>query len=111
MAVFRELRRRARQIAPPVLAACLLSYFAYHAIQGDRGLLAWLQLRQELAEAKAEAARLDERRARLEQRVSLLRADSLDPDLLDERAHALLGYGRPDEYVILLPEGERGGAQ
>lgn len=111
MAVFRELRRRARQIAPPVLAACLLSYFAYHAIQGDRGLLAWLQLRQELVEAKTEAARLDERRARLEQRVSLLRADSLDPDLLDERAHALLGYGRPDEYVILLPEGERGGAQ
>jgi len=104
MAVLRELRRRARQIAPPVLAACVLSYFAYHAIQGDRGLLAWLQLRQDLAAAQAEEARLTQERARLEQHVSLLRPESLDSDLLDEQAHALLGYGRPDEYVILLPE-------
>jgi cell division protein FtsB len=111
MAVLRELRRRARHIAPPVLAACVLSYFAYHAIQGDRGLLAWLQLRQDLAEAQAEDARLTSERARLEQRVSLLRAESLDPDLLDERAHALLGYGRPDEYVLLRPDRARRGPE
>jgi len=107
MAVLRELRRRARHIAPPVLAACVLSYFAYHAVQGDRGLLAWLQLRQDLAAAKAEETQLAQEHARLEQRVGLLRSDSLDADLLDQQAHALLGYGRPDEYVILLPEAER----
>ena len=33
--------------------------------------------------------------------------DNLDPDLLEERANLLLGYGRDDDLVILLP-GRRG---
>lgn len=105
MAVLRELRAKARHIAPPVVGFCLVGYFAYHAVQGERGLLAWLRLKQELAQASASEARLAAERARLERRVNLLRPDRLDPDLLDERAHALLNYGRSDEFVILLPEG------
>lgn len=106
MAIVREIRKRARQVAPPVLGACLVAYFAYHAIQGERGFLAWLSLRQELAQARADAAQLAREHERLERRVELLRPDSLDLDLLDERAHELLGYGRPDELIILLPEDE-----
>jgi cell division protein FtsB len=104
MALLREIRARARQITPPVLAACVVAYFGYHALHGERGFLAWRELRQDLAAAQTSAARLAEERARLELRVGLLRPDNLDPDLLEERANALLGYGHQDDLIILLPD-------
>ena len=36
MILLSEVRKRARHIAGPVLGACVFSYFAYHAVQGDR---------------------------------------------------------------------------
>lgn len=105
MAVFREIKNRARLIAAPVVIFCLVAYFGYHAIQGERGLLAWLSVKQELTQARATQTALTETRADLERRVTLLRPDSLDRDMLDERAHAILNYGREDEVIILLPQG------
>ncbi|MEX2009167.1 MAG: septum formation initiator family protein [Dongiaceae bacterium] len=102
MAVLRELRRRARQIAPPVLGACLVAYFAYHAVQGDRGIIAWLVLNQQIREAETVAAAGAAERATLEHRVALLGPAGLDPDLLDERARIMLGLVQGDELVILL---------
>ena len=99
-----EIRRRARTIVPQVVLACTLGYFAYHTTQGERGLLAWLHLEKELRVAESEAAVLAAERRRLEHRVRLLRPDSLDPDMLEERARVLLNYGRDDEVMILLPE-------
>jgi cell division protein FtsB len=48
-----------------------------------------------LTELKAE-------RAHWERRVSLLRADRIDPDMLDERARALVGYADPRDLTRLL---------
>lgn len=106
MAVVREIRARARQILPPVLAACVMGYFAYHSIQGERGFLALQQVKRDLAEARIKEAELAAERARLERRVKLLRPDGLDPDLLSERARLLLNYGLEGEYVVLLPRAE-----
>ena len=104
MTVFREIRRRARQVAPQVLLASTLAYFGYHAVEGDRGVLARIRLEQDLAEARDVRATLGAERARLEHRVTLLRPDSLDPDLLEERAREVLNLGFPDDFVILLPK-------
>ncbi|RMD62910.1 MAG: septum formation initiator family protein [Alphaproteobacteria bacterium] len=104
MGVFHELRIKARHIALPVVAACLVGYFVYHLVEGERGLRTWLRLQQKLAAAEASEADLARARARLERRVALLRPDSLDLDLLDERAHDVLNYGRADELIIFLPE-------
>ena len=106
MAVLRELRAKSRQILPPVLAACVMGYFAYHSIQGERGYRALLQVRQDLAEARVQEARLAADLERLERRVGLLQPDGLDPDMLGERARLLLNYGLEDEYVILLPKAQ-----
>jgi cell division protein FtsB len=103
MAIIREIRVRARQIAPQVLAACLVAYFAFHAVNGDRGFNAWVHLKQELERAHAVRAELRQERASLERRVGLLQPDHLDPDMLEERARLLLNYGRPDDYMVLLP--------
>ena len=104
MAMLSEIRRRARHIVPQVVLACTLGYFAYHATQGERGLLAWLQLDKELRVAQSEAVVLAGERRQLERRVRLLRPDGLDPDMLEERARALLNYGRDDELIILFYE-------
>jgi cell division protein FtsB len=104
MAMVREIRRRARQIAPQVLFACTVGYFAYHAVQGERGLNAYMQMQQDLEQAQAVQQELAAQRAELAHRVSLLRRDSLDPDMLEERAREVLNFTRPDEIVVLLDE-------
>jgi cell division protein FtsB len=108
MAVLSEIRRRARHIAPQAVAACAALYFVYHAVQGERGVLAWVRLQNDLAVVEAKREALAEERKELEHRVELLRPDSLDPDLLEERARATLNYTRPDEVVIPLESGGQG---
>jgi cell division protein FtsB len=101
MVVVEELKKRARYIAAPVLGACLMGYFSYHLVQGERGLVAWLRLTNDIREGKEEAALVRAEREVLERRVSHLRPESLDRDLLDERARANLNVALPDEIVIL----------
>ena len=87
---------------PSVLAALTFAYFAYHAVEGDRGLLSWIKLRQEIEVAEATRADLALAQATLEKRVALLRPESLDRDMLEERARAVLNFARPDERVIMF---------
>jgi cell division protein FtsB len=103
MAILYEIRVRARKILPTVLAASVVGYFGYHALHGERGFLAWRELKQDLAVARSVEAQIAAERARLDRRTALLRADNLDPDLLDERARVLLGYGHPGDLVVLRP--------
>lgn len=102
MSALYETRKRIRQVAPQVFAALAVAYFAYHAIEGERGVLAYIKLNDELESAQQIARQVAEERADLEHRVDLLSPDSLDPDMLEERARSLLNYGHPDEKVIYL---------
>ncbi|WP_372023478.1 septum formation initiator family protein [Tistrella mobilis] len=81
-----------RQIAPQIFWGCLVSYFAFHAVQGDRGVVAWLQMRQQLAALDHQLDDARTERQRLEKQVALMRAESLDPDMLDEQVRRVLGY-------------------
>jgi cell division protein FtsB len=96
-----EFRRRARHAAFPILSACAISYFGYHAVHGEYGLAAYVRLHQRIATMETTHSELVEQREKLEHRASLLRPDSLDPDMLDERARTLLGFAHPDDLVIL----------
>lgn len=103
MAKGRDHSKKAKQVLVPLLGAALVTYFAYHAVQGDRGLLAWWQLRyqMEMTETKLAAARTA--KANLKHRVSLLSPESLDLDMLDERTRSVLAFTRPNELVIIPP--------
>ncbi len=103
MAILRERRVRARQVLPPVLAACVVGYFGYHALHGERGFLAWRELRRDLVAVHRVEAELAAEWTQLDRRTALLRTDNLDPDLLEERARLLLGYGYPGDLVVLHP--------
>src|SRR5438067_2375003 len=56
MIVLREMRRRAKVLIGPVLGLALTGYFAYHLVEGDRGLRAWMRITQELRLAKSNLA-------------------------------------------------------
>lgn len=99
-----DLRKRLRQVIAPTLGACVFGYFAYHAVQGERGVLSWLQMSQQLAEANVTLAQLTEERMVVEHRVSLLGAAGIDPDLLEEQARIMLNVVDPaDRLVIVKP--------
>lgn len=102
MGFFDEIRRRARHVIGPAFGVCAVCYFAYHTVSGDRGLVAWRQLQQRVAEANAEYATVKAERERLERQVNLLSPSGVDRDMLDESARQILHYGRPDEAVITL---------
>jgi len=85
-----------------IFAALFIGYFAANAFTGNHGLRAQIDLdqqmiamQQELAEAKAEHRLWD-------RRVALLRSDRIDPDMLDERARALLGMADPRDLTLLI---------
>jgi len=104
MGLFGEFRARARYVFGPVLGVCIVGYFVYHVIHGDRGLIAWLQLSQKLKAARLEVSVTEVERQNLEHRVSLLHPGSLDRDMLDERARVMLNYGHVEDIVILENE-------
>lgn len=85
----------------PLASLALCGYFAYHAMQGDYGLLAWANLDRDKAELTRELEEIRAVRMGLEHRVSLLRPESLDPDMLDERARAAVNLAHPDDITIL----------
>lgn len=83
-------------------AALFIGYFAANAFTGNHGLRAQQDLEQQLTALQGELMQLKVERALWERRVSLLRADRIDPDMLDERARALIGYADPRDLTILL---------
>ena len=107
MIVLRELRRRARFILGPILGIALTGYFIYHLIEGDRGFLAWLRWTREIRAENASLEAVRAQREALDLKVSNLKPDHLDPDLLDERVRATLNLVAPDEIVIMQPATSR----
>jgi len=101
MGLLSELRARARYVIGPVLGLSAITYFGYHVLHGERGLLAWWQLRERIAATRVSLAEIHAKRLVLENRVRLLHPESLDPDMLEERARIMLNYGHADEIITI----------
>lgn len=83
-----------------MVALGLLVYFGYHTISGERGIVALSSQHRVIGDLQSELAALRAERGRLERRVRLLRPESVDPDMLGERAREMLFLSRPDELVV-----------
>jgi cell division protein FtsB len=81
------------------MAAAMVGYFGVNAYTGKYGLNARQELDSEIVALTSELARLKRERAEGEQRVSLLRSNRVDPDMLDERARYQLDYVNPHDLV------------
>jgi len=105
------VRRRLRAILIPLVlytvSSAVVGYFVFHAHHGARGLEAKRELKEEIAKLTEELDTLKTERASWEKRASMLRADAIDYDVLDEQAREVLGYVHKNDVVVLLgrPDG------
>ena len=100
MVTRKRFRTVLNALALYTIAALVIGYFGVNAYSGNRGLRAKQDLDQQIAELSAELEALKAERANWERRVSLLKSESIDPDMLDERARALLDYADPRELIL-----------
>ena len=98
----RRLRSVLNTLALYTIAGLVIGYFGVNAYSGSRGLKAKQDLDLQIAQLNGELAVLKAERLVWERRVSLLATASLDPDLLDERARALLNYTDPRELTFRI---------
>ncbi|BDG73293.1 FtsB family cell division protein [Roseomonas fluvialis] len=103
----RFIKRVINALALPVIFLTVSGYFVWHAMHGERGLIAREQRIADIAAARAELARAEADRDAIERRVTGLRSDRIDRDQLDERARALLNMAGRDEIVVPYPQDRR----
>jgi cell division protein FtsB len=84
-------------------ASLLIGYFAVNAYTGNRGLRAQQDLDFEYAELTRQLERLRAERLFWQHRVALLKPESIDPDMLDERARAVLNLLDRRELMLIRP--------
>jgi len=59
-------------------------------------------LERQISSIEQEYNTLSNKRSALEEKVVMMRPGSIDRDLLEERARAVLGYRSEDEAVLIL---------
>lgn len=94
-----------KQLAVTAVLAGFLAYLGFNTVGGQYGLVGQEQTRNDVAELEAQSATVQAEIDAIKLRLSLLDPTALDPDLLTERAHALLSMAHPDD-IVLLPEND-----
>jgi cell division protein FtsB len=108
MSALAALSSRARAAVLPALLLLAAGYFLYHAIGGERGVLAYPGYVQQREQLRAQNAALDEQKAALEAKRRLLdprlnKDRIIDEDYVDELARRELGLVKPGDLVLKLP--------
>lgn len=94
---------RTLAVLPSGVIAALVGYFLFHALFDDKGLFTLMALKSEREQTEVELRDLMDQRRDLESRVTAMRTESLDLDLLEEQARSVLGLVHEDELVVMLP--------
>lgn len=97
------LSRNTWQAGIAIVGFCIVGYFLYRTVEGDRGWIARMRLQDEIAASQETLDALKRDREALEHRVLLMRPERVDPDLLEEEARKTLNYSKPNEIIILTP--------
>ena len=101
MGVFANIQDRIKDSGFLILLVFLFLYFTFYTINGDRGVLKYMYLKNEIAQSQRIAEQYSQQKQKLEAKVKLLSSSSLDLDLLDERVRFVLNFVGKDEFVIL----------
>lgn len=86
-----------------VLMLLMLLYFIFHSVYGSRGILAYFKLQAELSSSHKKLELLMAERLEIENRTKLLRHESIDKDMLDEKIRNVLGFSAPGEKIFKTP--------
>lgn len=85
----------------PAVTVAFLSYFGFHAFQGEYGIYAKYRLEERVAVLQGNLDTVQSERLRLERRVRLLHDGTMEKDMLDEHARRALNMALADEVVIM----------
>jgi cell division protein FtsB len=89
-----------KRAALPAVAFLIIANFLGYAVVGSNGILSWGDYRRLKDDRAVELAMLEEEKAKLSHRATLLDPRRADPDLADEMVRGQLGLVRPDEVII-----------
>ncbi len=92
-----------------VLAALLIGYFGVNAYSGDRGLKPRKTSTGRWPRSPSISTGSSIEHAQWQRRIALLKSDEIDPDMLDERARALLDYVDPNDLTLMVQKPPRHG--
>lgn len=87
------------------LVLLLLFYFIFHSIYGNLGIISYFKFKAQLETTYNELEVLRATRVDIEHKVKLLRPESLDKDMLDERVRNVLSIAGKDEQVFVYKSG------
>jgi cell division protein FtsB len=105
------IRLRYRAILVPLalyaLSGAFVGYFVWQAANGERGLKTKEEYRQQAAKLNRELQNLRTERQTWEQRVALMRPESVDRDLLEEEAMRQLDRVDRRDLLVFITVPER----
>lgn len=100
MALLSIFKRILKGVLVPAVFLAVSGYFAWHAVHGERGLMAREKRQGDIVAARAALQQAEAERDAMERRVAGLRGDRLDRDQLEERARSLLNMVGRDEVIV-----------
>jgi cell division protein FtsB len=100
---FQAMVKRKFDLIVMIVCMSLLGYFGWHSYYGPRSFDHRDALATRAADLDAKLEIIRSERQGLERKVSLMRPQSIDPDMLDELARTTLDYGKSGELIIKLP--------
>ena len=88
-----------------LLAAGLIAvqgYLGYNVLSGQFGIESQRRMQIEIGELSAKSAALAAEISDYRHRAALFTPQRLDPDIVSERARALLSMAQPDEVIVMI---------
>ena len=87
-----------------VFSLLICIFFISHIFFGERSLWKIFSLNNQISLAKKEYSILLDKKVKISSEINLLRDNNLDPDIISEIAHKLLGLIHSDQIVIDIPK-------
>ncbi len=87
-----------------VFSLLIFIFFVSHIFFGERSLWKIFSLNNQISQAKKEYSILLDKKVKTSSEINLLRDNNLDPDIISEIAHKLLGLIHSDQIVIDIPK-------
>ncbi len=94
------MRRNGFDLTVCAVCLALLGFFGWHGLHGKRSFSKQQALLQQVAELEEKRDSIRARRESLERRVTLLRPENIDADMLEEMARKMLGFTKSNEIVV-----------
>ncbi|RYE87747.1 MAG: hypothetical protein EOP19_03410 [Hyphomicrobiales bacterium] len=91
-----------RHLAVTVALVAFQAYLGYNVVSGQFGVESQKVMLVEVEELKARSAALAAEIEATNHRVQLFNSSRLDPDILTERARALLSMSQADDVIVMV---------